>query len=101
MSGTIGKRETAPRRKACACPPSCVDPKAVGVGAESHSIACRPKRPLCRWRRKAGDRKNGVGGKMCHCDKYHFPHREGSGHCGDDAAYYASFAPRGFRRDAA
>ncbi len=72
----IGKREKAPRRKACACPATC-----WGPAAEQHSISCRPGRPLCRWRRKDTP--------LCHCDKYPYPHRDNSGVCNDDAAYLA------------
>lgn len=41
-----------------------------------HVKACRKSRPLCRWRR----REIGV---VCGCDAYHFPHRRGSGCCGN------------------
>lgn len=62
------------RRKAKDCPAVC-----HGAFRHQHAIACRPARPRCRWRRKA----NG----LCNCDRYHYPHRDGSGHCGDEAAY--------------
>ncbi len=66
--------EVATRRKAHQCPAQC-----HGAYAHQHAIHCRPARPRCRWRRKA----NG----LCHCHAYHYPHRDGSGMCGDDAAY--------------
>lgn len=66
--------EVSLRRKAKDCPAVC-----HGAYAHQHSIACRPARPRCRWRRKA----NG----LCHCDRYPYPHRDGSGHCGNEEAY--------------
>ncbi len=35
---------------------------------------------------------------MCFCGHYPYPHREGSGVCGDDAKYYASLEHKGYRR---
>jgi hypothetical protein len=52
--------------------------KCWGPRAEQHCAGCRIGRPRCRWRRKA------VG--LCHCEAYHYPHRKGSGPCGNDEA---------------
>jgi hypothetical protein len=45
--------------------------------AAHHAKGCRPGRPLCRWQRD-GDAKYGV----CTCGAHAFPHRRGSGLCG-------------------
>lgn len=42
-----------------------------------HGRSCRPARPLCKRRRKE------AGQLVCECPSYCFPHRLGSGHCGD------------------
>lgn len=44
-----------------------------------HCRECRPGRPLCRYRRA----------RPCCCGAYHYPHRPGSGRCGDAAALEA------------
>lgn len=51
-------------------------------GPARHKVSCRPGRPLCRWRRKT---RWGV----CLCGNYHFPHRLGSGACGDPGKLWA------------
>jgi hypothetical protein len=71
--------ESLTRRKACDCPPACYGPGRGMPGESKHTIQCRPARPACRWRR----REKG----LCHCDRYHYPHRDGSGFCGDEQAY--------------
>ena len=43
-----------------------------------HAPGCRPGRPLCRWMAKMKPRYH-----VCFCDAYWFPHRSGSGLCGD------------------
>ena len=43
-----------------------------------HVKDCRPARPLCKWMRKVQPQR-----RVCHCDRYHFPHRFTSGRCGD------------------
>jgi hypothetical protein len=62
--------------KACFGPPG---------GPIKHLKKCRPGRPYCRWRRKA---KWGV----CTCGCYHFPHRRGSGQCGNQDAMWSGLA---------
>lgn len=55
---------------------------------EKHRKACRKDRPLCKWRRrdlaltKASADEETDGGP-CTCAAYGFPHRKGSGPCGD------------------
>lgn len=53
-------------------------------GPFRHCKECRKGRPLCRWRRKLTKKY-----KKCDCDRYHFPHRMGSGRCGDEEKYIA------------
>ncbi len=43
-----------------------------------HVSGCRPGRPLCKFRRMERENR-----RVCHCGAYHFPHRYGSGRCGD------------------
>lgn len=47
-------------------------------GPERHVKKCRPHRPLCRWQAKVLPRY-----RVCACGVYHFPHRAGSGLCGN------------------
>lgn len=47
--------------------------KCWGKEKRKHRRECRRGRPLCRWRRT----------RPCACAAYHFPHRPGSGRCGD------------------
>jgi hypothetical protein len=47
-------------------------------GPKNHIKGCRISRPLCRWMRAKTDKY-----KVCHCGAYHFPHRKGSGACGN------------------
>jgi hypothetical protein len=44
-----------------------------GAANHKHKPGCRKGRPLCRWRRAS----------PCTCPAYHYPHRNGSGRCGD------------------
>lgn len=46
---------------------------------------CRPGRPRCKWCRTRRQKRSGKW-TVCRCDNYHFPHRKGSGLCGNDAA---------------
>jgi len=48
------------------------------ISGFTHARNCRPGRPLCRARRKIREKR-----RPCGCDAYHFPHRKGSGACGD------------------
>lgn len=43
-----------------------------------HAAYCRPGRPRCRWRRREAG--------ICRCGAYHYPHRDGSGRCGEPEA---------------
>ena len=43
-----------------------------------HVKGCRLGRPLCRWRRATNPKR-----RVCECPAYWFPHRIGSGLCGD------------------
>ena len=52
--------------------------KCHGPRDGQHAAGCRLGRPACRWRR----RDKGI----CLCVAYHFPHRDGSGRCGDPVA---------------
>lgn len=52
-------------------------PRCWGLARECHVKGCRTTRPLCRYRRKSS---------VCYCDAYHYPHRDGSGRCGDAEA---------------
>lgn len=45
-----------------------------GPDADQHAKGCSASHPLCRWRRAA---------TRCLCDAYHYPHRKGSGFCGN------------------
>lgn len=49
-------------------------------GPSCHVAGCSPGRPRCYWSRK--DNPKWV---VCRCDCYHFPHRKGSGRCGNHA----------------
>ncbi len=57
-------------------PKSCHGNEHNGV---KHAKGCRRGRPLCRWMRKTNPKR-----KVCGCDAYHFPHRKGSGRCGNE-----------------
>lgn len=46
-------------------------------GRHEHREDCRPGRPLCRYRRRAGVLKTAI----CDCDAYHHRHRWGGGRC--------------------
>lgn len=46
-----------------------------------HAAGCRPARPLCRFMRRVRDDR-----RVCGCGAYHFPHRHGSGQCGNPYA---------------
>jgi hypothetical protein len=52
-----------------------------GPESAKHVHACRPGRPLCRWRRKLRG--------ICSCDAYHFPHRTNGGNCGKPERIWA------------
>lgn len=43
-----------------------------------HCPKCRRGRPQCAAMRKTNPKR-----KPCGCDAYHFPHRAGSGRCGN------------------
>lgn len=43
---------------------------------QKHDRRCRMARPLCKVRRRE------AGQQICECPSYPFPHRLGSGHCG-------------------
>lgn len=47
-------------------------------GPDRHIKACRPHRPLCSWQAKVLPRY-----RVCVCGVYWFPHRTGSGLCGN------------------
>lgn len=47
-------------------------------GVEVHDKGCRPGRPLCSYRRAQNPKR-----KACGCGVYHYPHRIGSGACGN------------------
>lgn len=49
-----------------------------GPAPHQHAKGCHPARPLCRWMRRVQPQR-----QMCDCGAYHFPHRRGSGACGD------------------
>ncbi len=66
-------------------PKSCYGPDAARA---RHAVGCRPARPLCRFMRQAQKAKYGV----CGCGAYHFPHRRGSGQCGNPYAPLVSLA---------
>ena len=51
-----------------------------GPRATQHIKGCHPKRPKCGYRRKFYTKKYGP---PCECGVYHFPHRKGSGLCGN------------------
>jgi hypothetical protein len=57
---------------------SCFGPDAERA---HHAKGCRPGRPLCRFMRTRCENR-----KPCGCDAYHFPHRKGSGQCGNPYA---------------
>ncbi len=46
-----------------------------GAAPSQHAAYCRPGRPRCRWRRREAG--------ICSCGAYHYPHRTGSGRCGN------------------
>ena len=52
------------------------------MGPKVHAARCRPGRPRCWWQRKASY------GPTCDCGAYGYPHRKGSGPCGDPEAMY-------------
>jgi len=52
-------------------------PRALCHGTR-HVKGCRPGRPQCKLMRKVRPQR-----KPCYCDRYHYPHRTGSGCCGD------------------
>ncbi len=43
-----------------------------------HVKGCRPGRPLCKLMRKVRPQR-----QPCYCDRYPYPHRKGSGRCGN------------------
>lgn len=57
-----------------------------GPAPSQHQKYCHPKRPKCRWRRA----KHLPKYKICECGIYHFPHRAGSGLCGNPERFEAA-----------
>jgi hypothetical protein len=66
-------RRSNPRRRVARAVCYGTDP------AHAHHVkACRPGRPLCKYRRLERENR-----RPCYCGAYPFAHRHGSGRCGD------------------
>jgi hypothetical protein len=74
-SKTIKKASTKKRVDAFVRSSSCHGSKKLGY---RHHRDCRPGRPLCAAMRAINPKR-----RACGCDAYHFPHRVGSGVCGN------------------